>query len=91
MPLARHRIIEQRGEYADSWLRLLDRLGGDVDAFIHNVAIENAHFYRPAPQPRGPLTIPRAAEIHERVIDGRRLSLALCRDPKLVLLEEIKN
>ncbi|MEJ1968841.1 MAG: hypothetical protein WDN03_09470 [Rhizomicrobium sp.] len=47
----RHRIIEQRGRDADAWLRRIDRFDGDIAAFVRDVAIDNAHFYRPAPLP----------------------------------------
>lgn len=89
--MGRHRIIESRGTNADSWFFQLDRKAGDLAVFVRYVAVENAHFYPPAPQPRGPVMIPRAAVTHDFVLDGRHLSLTICREPKYLLLDEIRD
>lgn len=88
----RHRIIsEHRGADADAWLREFDRKGGDPAAFIRHVVIDNGRHYQPAPQARGPITIPRAAVTHEVEIEGRRYALTVCREPRFLLLEELRE
>lgn len=89
--MPRHRILEFRGNNADAWIRELDKHGDDAEAYIRYIVIGHGKFYKAAPEPRGPITIPRASVTREVEIDGRTFSLTVCREPKFLLLEEVRN
>lgn len=89
--MPRYRILQFRGDTADGWLREFDKFGGNLEAFARDVVITNRQFYGPAPEPRGPITIPRGSVTSEVTIDGRRISLTVCREPKFILLEEVRG
>lgn len=84
----RHRIIEKRGPYADSWLRELTKQG-DVERFVRFVTVTHSQHYGVAPEPHGAVMIPRASETHELTVEGRQFLLVFCRDPQYILLDEL--